>query len=120
MSEQPNKFHNWFESRKDNLIRGVLTILFLVIGYFAGFLVMLIAIFQFIMALITGAPNQLIYNFGRSLCTYMFDLLSFVTYISEKKPFPFSPWPSNGGSGASGASGTKTGIETDKTHTRNY
>lgn len=113
MSQPGNNLKDLVISRKDSLFRGLFTALFLLIGYFAGFLVFLVAIFQFACELIWGQPNQQITQFGKSLSTYFFDLLNFVTYSSEQKPFPFSPWPTSG-------TGSHRNSDMDKKHNRNY
>ncbi len=43
-------------------------------------------------ALLTGAPNQNILNFGQTLSAYLYHILLFLTYNTEKIPFPFSDW----------------------------
>jgi hypothetical protein len=43
-------------------------------------------------ALLTGTPNQNILNFGRTLSAYLYHILLFLTYNTDKIPFPFSDW----------------------------
>jgi hypothetical protein len=43
-------------------------------------------------SLITGEPNQYILGFGRKLSAYLYHILLFLTYCTEKLPFPFSSW----------------------------
>lgn len=43
-------------------------------------------------ALFTGEPNQNILNFGKKLSAYLYHILLFLTYNTEKLPFPFSDW----------------------------
>ncbi|MEE9339436.1 MAG: DUF4389 domain-containing protein [Methylococcaceae bacterium] len=43
-------------------------------------------------ALFTGEPNQNILNFGKKLSAYLYHILLFLTYNTDKLPFPFSDW----------------------------
>lgn len=78
---------------KNNLLRGVYMILFLVIGYIAAIVILLITIFQFVYTIIFKAPNVQVRDFSKNMNTYFYDLIKFLTYHSEVKPFPFTPWP---------------------------
>jgi hypothetical protein len=48
---------------------------------------------QFLFSLITGEDNLPLRRFGHSLSTYIYDVLKFLCYSSEEKPFPFADWP---------------------------
>jgi hypothetical protein len=50
-------------------------------------------LFQFGAVLFVGTPNQRLLDFGYSLAVYAFQIITYLTYNSEKKPFPFSDWP---------------------------
>jgi len=43
-------------------------------------------------ALLTGKPNQNILKFGQTLSAYLYHILLFLTYNTDKLPFPFSDW----------------------------
>ena len=45
--------------------------------------------------MITGEDNQHLRRFGHSLSTYIYDVLKFLCYSSEEKPFPFADWPAS-------------------------
>lgn len=78
---------------QNKLLRGVYIIIFLILGYIAAILIALIAIFQFIYTVIVKAPQPMVLQHSRSLTTFFYSLILFLTYQSEIKPFPFSPWP---------------------------
>lgn len=78
---------------KDTLIRAVYLILFYIIGYLAGCLVFFISIFQFFYQLIFKSANARIANFSKGLNRYFYEILQYVTFNSDYKPFPFAPWP---------------------------
>ena len=79
--------------RKSIAIRGLYMLLFLVIGSFAVTIIGAIAIFQFVMTLITGAQNTHLLTFSQSLALYFYQMAQFLMYTSETKPYPFSEWP---------------------------
>ncbi len=48
---------------------------------------------QFLFKLFTGEPNRQLRGFGQSLGTFVYDVILFLTFQSDEKPFPFAPWP---------------------------
>lgn len=77
----------------DELIRGAFMILFFVAARLAIVLVALIALFQFLCALIVRKPNGNARRFGKDLSCYLAEIVQFLSYNTERKPWPFSPWP---------------------------
>ena len=74
-------------------LRGLFMLLMALAYHVAGTLVLIIAVIQFVMALLTGAPNVRLVSFGRSLGRYFQQLVNFLTFATEQIPFPFSVWP---------------------------
>ncbi len=81
---------------KNDLIRGAFMLLFIVISRIVGICVALIAVFQFLCALIVRKPNENAMRFGEDLSCYLAEIVRFLSYNIEKKPWPFSPWPQTG------------------------
>lgn len=53
-----------------------------------------VVVLQFLVVLFTGETNERLRDFGKSLSTYTYQLLLFLTYNSEERPFPFDlDWP---------------------------
>lgn len=75
--------------------RGLFILVYGVIFYFLFFLIWLVVIFQFIMKLITTELNEQLLDFCDSLNQYVLQILSYITFKSEERPFPFSPWPAS-------------------------
>lgn len=73
--------------------RGLFIIIYGIIFYFLFALIWLVVIFQFIMKLITSELNEQILDFSDSLNQYVSQILLYITFKSEERPFPFSPWP---------------------------
>lgn len=73
--------------------RGLLMLLFVVIYSVAEVVMLFIVLFQFIHILITDRENHRILQLGRSLSRYFYEIFCFMTFNSERLPFPFNPWP---------------------------
>ena len=84
-------------SVKSTWIRLIFMILYGIVVYFIIFpLIWLIAAFQFIYSLFVGKANQALLPFNDSLGQYVHQIVAFLTYITEEKPFPFTSWPAAG------------------------
>jgi len=55
-----------------------------------GFIIAFTALFQFFNVLAQGEPSPQLRRNGRELGAYSHDIISFLTYNSEKTPFPFA------------------------------
>ena len=73
--------------------RGLFILIYGVIFYFLFGLIWLVVIFQFFMKLITTELNAQLLDFSDSLSRYVSQILLYITFKSEERPFPFSPWP---------------------------
>jgi hypothetical protein len=74
-------------------IRLVYMLLFAVFLYVASFVVGVLVMVQFIFALITGSDNRKLRELGSSVTLYIQQILLFLTFNSDAKPFPFADWP---------------------------
>lgn len=83
----------------DTWMRGLFIILFSVIFYFLISIIWLLVIFQFITKVVTGNLNAQLEKFSSSLTQYTQQILDYVTFQSETRPFPFSPLPGSGEQG---------------------
>jgi len=77
----------------DTWMRGLFILIFGVIFYFLIGIVWLLVIFQFITKVVTGNLNAQLEKFSGGLTQYALQILNYVTYQSEERPFPFSPLP---------------------------
>ena len=78
---------------KDDLIRGAFMLLFFVAARCVGVLVCLITLFQFLCVLIASKPNGNAKRFGKDLSLYAAEIIQFLSYNTDTKPWPYSPWP---------------------------
>lgn len=81
-------------SRRNIWLRGLFMLLMAMIYHLSGTLLFIIAILQFLFALLNGAPNARLQAFGRSLGRYVQHIVRFLSFDTEQMPFPFSDWPS--------------------------
>ena len=77
----------------DVWIRGLFILVFGVIFYVLYGVIWLLVIFQFLTKVLTGNLNENLSSFSESLTRYAFQILNYITFQSEERPFPFSPWP---------------------------
>ncbi|MCD4702564.1 MAG: DUF4389 domain-containing protein [Candidatus Aegiribacteria sp.] len=75
----------------DDLIRGLFMIIYFVVARFVSMLVTFIALFQFICTMINRKPNDNLKNFGKDLSIYAAEIIQFLSYNTDRKPWPFSP-----------------------------
>lgn len=80
-------------TKKEHWIALIFIILFAFVNYFVQVLSWVVTIFQWLSTLLAGNPNERICEFGKQLSIYSYQILSFLTYNSNIKPFPFSDWP---------------------------
>lgn len=76
-------------------IRGLLMLLMMLILHVAGTVLFIIALIQFVIMLVSDAPNARLVTFGRSLARYFRQIVCFMTFATEEVPFPFNDWPTS-------------------------
>lgn len=81
-------------SKRSVWLRGLFMILMAMVYQLCGTLLFIIAVIQFVIALVNDAPNARLLSFGRSLGNYIRQIANFLVFASEEVPFPFSDWPS--------------------------
>ncbi len=75
-------------------LRGLYMLLMWMAYHVAGAMLFIIAIIQFVLVLFNGQPNPRLITFARSFGNYYQQIVGFLTFVTEKIPFPFSDWPS--------------------------
>lgn len=64
------------------------------VAYGLAELVMTVAvIFQFFFILLSGSANEPLLRLGQNLTRYIADIVRFLTFNTEDRPFPFADWP---------------------------
>lgn len=80
-------------SRSSIWMRLLYMLLFTVFYSLAEVVLVAVVTFQFLITLFTGTPNGRLLKFGKSLSTYVYQVLRYLTFNSEVRPFPFGDWP---------------------------
>ena len=80
--------------KTETQMRALYMLFFVFVYGFAEFLVILVMLFQFFSLVLSGNPNIQLLKFGQNLATYVYQIVIFLTFNSEQRPFPFSAWPS--------------------------
>ena len=70
----------------------VIALLYLVSRVVVGAVVVV----QFLWVLLTGEANQKLQLFGQALSTYTYQIILYLTFNTEERPFPFdTDWPNS-------------------------
>ncbi|QWF70973.1 DUF4389 domain-containing protein [Methylomonas paludis] len=88
MSEQINENLKKIETWK----RIIFMLIYAVIDSLVKLLLWLVIFLQAGSVLLTGITNPNLLEFGRSLSSYHYHILLFLTFSTEKLPFPFAEW----------------------------
>ena len=59
----------------------------------AEFVLVALVVFQFVSTLIAGRRNAQLLQFGNQLSTWLYRVLQFVTFTTDRRPWPFDAWP---------------------------
>lgn len=78
---------------KDTWLRLVFMILLALAFNVTEAVVVAVVVFQFLAKLVTGKPNERLRGFGGSLGVYLRDIVAYLAFQSDDKPFPFASWP---------------------------
>jgi hypothetical protein len=73
--------------------RILLMVGFYVVLYVVGVVVVFVTLAQALFSIFTGSDNTNLRQLGASLSDYVSQILLYVTYNSDTRPFPFSPFP---------------------------
>ncbi len=75
-------------------LRLLFMILFLALWSISRVVIFTVIVIQFFWILIDGETNSRLVKFGQVLATYSYQIIMYLTFNTEKQPFPFSDWPS--------------------------
>ena len=80
-------------TKKSDWYRLPYMILFAILFNISEFVIYVIMIIQFLLKLMTGEGNDRLFILGRNIARYVAQLVEYLTFVSEEKPYPFSSWP---------------------------
>ena len=87
------------ETRRKNLtntktwMRLVYMILFVVAFNVAELVLGVVVLVQFLFQLFTGQSNERLRTLGQGIGAYIYEIIVFLSYHPDDKPFPFGHWP---------------------------
>lgn len=73
--------------------RGLYMLLFAALFWVARVVGYAVVVLQFLFVLFSGATNQRLLDFGQQISSYMLQIMRFLTFNSEERPYPLSGWP---------------------------
>ncbi|MGA7676086.1 MAG: DUF4389 domain-containing protein [Rhizomicrobium sp.] len=74
-------------------VRLLYAIGFAVVAWCVFWVVMLLAVFQFVVVGVKGKLNDELKSLSLNLVQYLWELLAFITFVRDEQPFPFGPFP---------------------------
>ena len=89
--EKKGKLDN--QTFQERLAKGLALILFIVLFDLVEVVVVLVAVVQYIMLLATGNTMPSLRELGMSLGGYLKEIVAYLTFETDTKPYPFSSWP---------------------------
>ena len=81
-----------FHFNSDVLTRILVTLLFALIGWLSLWVFGVVVLVQFGFLLITGNLNKNLKAFNGELGDYLSDIIAYVGFQKDEKPFPFQGW----------------------------
>lgn len=66
---------------------------FAIVAWVVLWVAMVVGAVQFVVVAINGRVNDELKGFSLSLVQYLWELLAFVTFVRDERPFPFGPFP---------------------------
>ena len=74
-------------------VRIILMLAFAVVLYPVFLVLLVLMIAQMLFVIITGESNANLRSLGVALSAYVFQIVQFMSYVTDTKPFPFSDFP---------------------------
>jgi len=81
------------EVKKASGERLLYTIFFAIIANIVSWIVCLVVIAQFLYSWISGSLNEKLLSFSASLSEYVKQLIVYISFNSDEKPWPMGEWP---------------------------
>ncbi len=81
---------------KSTWLRILFVALFWIAFHITQFVILAVAIGQCLFTLFTGKANPQLMKLGHNLSQYVQQILAFVTFNSDQRPFPFNDFPQDG------------------------
>ncbi|HEX7031249.1 MAG TPA: DUF4389 domain-containing protein [Gammaproteobacteria bacterium] len=99
---------------QDTWLRLLFIIIYGAILWLSAIVLAFVVVFQFLSVLFTRETQKNLLEFGGALAEYVRQIVAYLTFNSEYKPFPFGDWPEKAGEAAA----AKTTAKKKKTAAR--
>ncbi len=73
--------------------RFIYMLLFAISYSVAEIVLWVVVVFQFLTIAFMKERNEQLLNFGQQLATYIYQIVRFLSFNSEERPFPVGEWP---------------------------
>ncbi len=80
-------------NKRNIWMRGLFMLLMAIAFHVCMTVLGIVAVIQFVIALLNDAPNTRLVALGRNMGNYLRQIVNFLTFATEEIPFPFSEWP---------------------------
>lgn len=77
----------------DTWSRILYMLLFLILYSLAEVVLTAVIVFQLLLVLFTGNKNARLLKLGQSLSTYVYQILSYLSFNNDYQPYPMGAWP---------------------------
>jgi hypothetical protein len=77
----------------DQWLRMLLMACYLVVAWVVGVVLVIIMVAQTLLVLITAELNVNLQRFGAASAAYLYQIVIYLVYGTDEKPFPFTPLP---------------------------
>ena len=77
----------------DTWSRILYMVLFVIFYSLAEVVLTAVVVIQLLLVLVTGSKNERLLKLGQSLSTYIYQVLSYLSFNSNHQPYPFGAWP---------------------------
>ena len=93
-NEQPSESFKWHVKSRTTWLRLFFMLVIVTVYAVSRIVVGAVVVLQFFFLLFTGELNKHLQQFGQALATYTYQIILYLTFNSEQRPFPFdADWP---------------------------
>ncbi len=75
------------------VVRLLYAIGFAVVAWFVFWIVLALALMQFVIVALQGRVNEEVKKLSLNLIQYLWELLAFIAFVRNEQPFPVGPFP---------------------------
>ncbi len=79
--------------QRSTWLRLLFMLLFLFLWGVSRVVTAAVVLIQFLWVLITAQANAQLLKLGQGLATYSYQIVMYLTFNTEERPFPFTDWP---------------------------